>query len=842
MLSTIRHADQASDGTLVLTICSAAAAIFLLVLLLLFASLADKRRAALERAEQLTQKVSTAVSAVIEGQILSAAGLLHAIDDTDDVNPELLPGLIALSGGGRVSGAFVQYDDGRYVGDPLWKDVRLDLSDAIAPPQRPARQPAWIGRPYELPDGRWFLPVLRPMTSKDGTRNGLGVGMIPMDGLRGLFQQLRTNGGASVTLFRRDGILLVREPAMPGWIGTDFSTRPTFAAVDPDVERGHWSGFNRDGKKRLSSWQIVGGGQLIVLTGEFEDEVLTEYRRHARETFAAVAAIGLVLLVTVLAIRREFGRRRASEARFRALVEGANDGFLEMDEHRRLRFVSQGFEQRTRMKPQLAIDPHFFRDSDQKTLQQIREAVEARLPYRDLTLTYGDPAGGPREKVRISAVPVFDGLGAYRGYRGVASNVTELERGRTAELQGNKMASLGQLAGGVAHDFNNILGAILGYASFLVDDLPEDSRQARYAASISDASRRATELVQQILAFSRADAIDADLVPMARVVLESGHLLQAAIPKTTQVRSIIDAPDLHVFANGTQLSQVVLNLAKNAHDAMPRGGELTIRLLRVDADALDNELIHRTEGDADRFDLIEAEGGELHLRTGSLDGSLPHACITVKDSGTGLSRATLQRIYEPFFTTKDKGRGTGLGLPMVHGIVLRAGGALHVATRPGVGTVFRVYLPLAQNAAPGKAATADATVPEPQALSGTILVVDDEPAVAAMTAEALERAGADLGTCLDPLEALQRVRESPGDWDLVITDQSMPGMRGIDLIRELHLVRPDLPCILMTGYSDEMTESKALERGAVAYLLKPVDPAQLRLTCQRLLAGRQQRA
>jgi signal transduction histidine kinase/CheY-like chemotaxis protein len=828
------------DGTLVVTICCAAAAIFLLVLLLLFASLADKQHAVLERAEQTTAKIATGIAGVIDGQIVSAGAVLQALDNVEDVNPDLLPGMITLAVSNRLAATFVHYDDGRYVGDPAWLAIRPDLTHAIAPSGTADRSVA-IGLPFATADGRWLLPLLRIMHGADGHRDGIGTALIPLDGMRGLFQQLQTNQGASVTLLRRDGILVAREPEVAAWVGADVSRRPAFRSIVPQTETGSWRGQNIDNKNRIVSWQTLSGGQMIVMAGEYEEELLAEYRQHARETFAAIAAIGVVLLVTVLAIRREFQRRRASEARFRTLVEGATDGFFETDENRRLLFASEGFLQRTRMDPHSAFDPHFFRDTDQAVLKLLREKTDARLPYRDLTLTYGDPSGGSREKIRVSGVPIFDGLGAFRGYRGVASNVTELERGRAAELQSNKMASLGQLAGGVAHDFNNILGAIIGYASFLVDDLPADSRQARYAANISDASRRATELVQQILAFSRADAIDTQLVPLARIVHESAHLLQAALPRTTQVRTIIEAPDVQVFANATQLSQVVLNLAKNAHDAMPRGGELHIRLLQVEAGELDAELLRPSGNDTERFDLFETENGELHLRTGSLDASRMHACIEVCDTGTGLNRVTLQRIYEPFFTTKDKGRGTGLGLPMVHGIVLRAGGALHIATRPGHGTVFRAYLPVARASAVAAPQPAQAAAPVLLELGGTFLVVDDEPAVASMTAELLERAGADVGTCVDPHDALERVRRAPAEWDVVITDQSMPGMRGIDLIEAMHRIRPDLPCILMTGYSDEMTESRALQRGAVAYLLKPVDPAQLRRICTRLLAERDDR-
>lgn len=387
-----------------------------------------------------------------------------------------------------------------------------------------------------------------------------------------------------------------------------------------------------------------------------------------------------------------------------------------------------------------------------------------------------------------------------------------LERQRLDEQvrQGQKMQAIGTLAGGIAHDFNNILAAILGYTELASEDIPRDSLPWRNLQHVLTAAARARELVQQIMAFSRQSTPQRQPVDLHLLVREMLSLLRASLPSTIEIRQHIATDIGTVLAAPTQLHQVLLNLCANAERAMrATGGVLDVRLEAVHVDA-----------------TLAAAHPELTPG--------PHARLTVRDTGHGMAPEVLERIYEPFFTTKDVGEGTGMGLAVAHGIVASHGGAMTVTSAPGKGTTFAIYLPCSDEPATDATAGDD---PVPRGHE-RILFVDDEAVLVALGQEMLTRLGYAVAAYTSSTEALAAFCAAPHRFDLVITDQTMPKMTGEALTRALREIRPDLPIILCTGFSHTMTEDQAVALGIDAFLMKPLVARELGRVIRRILAQR----
>ena len=360
--------------------------------------------------------------------------------------------------------------------------------------------------------------------------------------------------------------------------------------------------------------------------------------------------------------------------------------------------------------------------------------------------------------------------------------------------QSQRMEAIGTLAGGIAHNFNNILGAIIGYGEMALAALPAAGGQpGRYVQQVMTAGQRGKALVDQILAFSRRGEHERRPTRVQPVVEETVDLLRASLPATIAIRTRLEAEDATVLGDPSQLQQIVVNLAANAAQAMDGHGALTIAL-----------------------DTVEL-ASDLALSHGSLAAGR-YARLTVSDAGRGMDEATAERIFEPFFTTKAAGSGTGLGLSTVHGIVADHGGAINVKSRPGAGSAFEVYL--ARTAAPATGA-APARAPAPSGRGETVLLVDDETSLVLLGEEMLAALGYEpVGFDSGPT-ALAAFRADPDRFDLLLTDEIMPGMTGTELAVALHRIRPELPIILMTGHGGEAQSHQLRAAGIREVLKKP---------------------
>jgi two-component system cell cycle sensor histidine kinase/response regulator CckA len=353
-----------------------------------------------------------------------------------------------------------------------------------------------------------------------------------------------------------------------------------------------------------------------------------------------------------------------------------------------------------------------------------------------------------------------------------------------------KMEAIGTLAGGIAHDFNNILTPIMGYSEIMKLHMTREGGSRKeivgYIDGILKAARRARRLVEQILTFSRSSEQKESLQYIHPIIKEVMKLICTTLPSTVEIRQEIDEQCGLVVVDPVQIHQILINLCTNASDAMAgSSGLMTVRLAKSD----------RTKGDREWLEL------------------------SVSDTGCGIDPAVRDRIFEPYFTTKEKGQGTGMGLAMVHGIISRQGGELEIESVLGKGTVFRIFLPVAKETSSFDQVVSMEDMPGGQE---RILLVDDEEQVVAVTGELLESLGYSVTGRTSAQESLLQFSKAPADFDVVITDLTMPYLTGLDLCRRMKAVRPDIPVILFTGYLEEFSADAAREAGIDAFFMKPV--------------------
>ena len=376
--------------------------------------------------------------------------------------------------------------------------------------------------------------------------------------------------------------------------------------------------------------------------------------------------------------------------------------------------------------------------------------------------------------------------------------------------QAQKMEAIGTLAGGIAHDFNNILASMMGYAELAMQESHGDSQQY-FLAQILKASDRAKSLVNQILTFSRQREQERQAMDIRPVVKEVLKLLRSTIPSTIRIKQSIPSEDATVFADPTQIHQILMNLATNAAHAMrEKGGMLEVNLSSIHVSP-------------DMF-FIDSD-----LKAG------PYVLLTVRDTGQGIDPAIREKIFDPFFTTKNPKEGTGLGLAVVYGIIKRHGGAITLQSSIGDGSTFSIYLPRV-----GKGVAAEIEKGHVGLKGGRerILFADDEDTLVEVVTVFLRSLGYKVASVTNSMEALNLFNQNPQQFDLVVTDMTMPHMTGLELSKKILSVRPDLPIILCTGYHESVTKNEARKHGIKEFALKPLSLTDLGLLIRRTLDGR----
>ena len=384
---------------------------------------------------------------------------------------------------------------------------------------------------------------------------------------------------------------------------------------------------------------------------------------------------------------------------------------------------------------------------------------------------------------------------------------TEKERLQHQLQQAQKMEAIGTLAGGIAHDFNNILSAILGYTEMILLELEPDHAISGNLKQVVKAGNRAKDLVNQILAFSRQSPQNIHLIKIQPIVKESLGLLRASLPKNIKIESSIESDLGGISADPTQIYQMLMNLCTNAAHAMEKEGDL----LRID-------LKNVEVGPDDMVPYPDLQPGS-------------YVMLTVEDNGHGIDPSIQDRIFDPYFTTKAPGKGTGMGLSVVHGIVKSHGGAISLTSAPRQGSAFTVLFPRLER----ETISLDEEDKPMLRGEGNILFVDDEEFLVDLAQQMLKRLGYEVTACSDPVDAMTLFRKNPKPFDLVITDLAMPKMSGEQLVRELTAIRPEIPIILCTGFSQHMTREKMRQIGVNEFLRKPLVIGDLAEAIARVL-------
>jgi len=508
---------------------------------------------------------------------------------------------------------------------------------------------------------------------------------------------------------------------------------------------------------------------------------------------------------------------RRSEERYRLVADNIHDMISIYDLDFNFVYMSPSVERIAGYRPRdmlgtpaLGIVVGESRQKMQAVMDEIRRLIAAQDPmlrFRSWTVDLQRVIRNGKTIWTESNINVMlDDRG--RPY-GIISVTRDIDQRKLAEEQAEfyrehlqrsqRLEAIGTLAGGIAHDFNNILSVIVGFSELIRDDPATADRQREMIDEVLKAGVRAKDLVQQILTFSRQ--VEVTLSPLAvhLIVKEALKLLRASIPSTIDIVQHINPRSGSVLADPTQIHQVVMNLCTNAYQAMQEGGTMKVSL---DAVVLTHDAPARPP------DLLPGD----------------YVKLSVKDTGCGMDEATARRIFEPFFSTKEKACGTGLGLAITHGIVKKLGGTIVVTSSPGAGSTFEVFLPrfgidIAEDAG------ADQNIPAGK--GERILLVDDEPEIVKFAALMLEQLGYRVSGHTDSLEALDALRSDPLAFDLVLTDQTMPNLRGDHLAVAVLQLRPDIPIVLMTGYSAVIDREAARKLGIKGFIDKPFSSLSL---------------
>ncbi len=529
--------------------------------------------------------------------------------------------------------------------------------------------------------------------------------------------------------------------------------------------------------------------------------------------FLLTLAVGLVISALNHALEREVGARQTLErerAFLRTLIDAIPDLIYTKDLSGRYVIGNQATLTRFKLEVESQL-------AGKTVFDMLPPELATAINAQDLEVVAGRPilnheglsvdAEGKPAWYQTIKVPLRDTQGEITGIVCVGRDITERKNLEALLRQSQKMEAVGRLAGGVAHDFNNMLTVISGYSEQLLESPGLDARTRNAVLAISQASDRAATLTRQLLGFSRQTILQPQVTDLNAVVTQTSSMLRRLIGEDIALKTVM-APDIAtVMVDPGQLDQVLLNLAVNARDAMPTGGRLTIETANVQL------------GD----DYVAAH---LDCKPG------PHVMLAITDSGVGMTPEVLGRIFEPFFTTKTVGAGTGLGLAMVFGIVQQSGGCIHVYSEPAHGTTFKIYFPaVGRKLAPPRGAE----TPAPVRGTETVLLVEDEEGVRALALASLTRHGYHVIAAVDGHDALQTLQAHDGSIQLIVTDVVMPRMSGPALAQAALTRWPKLKVLFMSGYTDDAVVRHGLLQGEVSFIQKPFTPAGLALKVRQVL-------
>ncbi len=542
--------------------------------------------------------------------------------------------------------------------------------------------------------------------------------------------------------------------------------------LDQTLQNGSWSG-------QIVNYHADGTPIIVSL----RTQTVNDQNGH----IMALCGIG----TDITAQKQIENSIKENEKRYQTILKAAIDGFAIFDSQGKIIEINEAFCRMTGYTEsdllalkivdiQAVETPRRPDDYLARIIQNGYDRFESRLFRKDGSICEVD--------ISVQHMEIGDGqfIAFYK-------DISARKQYEARMQQADKMEALGTLAGGIAHDFNNILFPMLGYAEMLKDDIAPDSTLHNHVHQIFQAAIRAKDLVQQILIFSRQGEQRRAVLTVQPIIKEALKLLRRTIPTSIDIKSAIDPSCGAVIADPTQIHQIIMNLVTNSYHALQdAGGEIYVSLEQANIESLQTR-------------HPELMPGQYLL-------------LKIADTGSGIDKSIINKIFDPYYTTKEKGKGTGLGLSIVQGIVKSCNGNVFIASKVGKGTTVSVYLPIAEK----EKTTVQNETEIIQGGTEKILLVDDEIAILKMLKQMLERLGYCVTTCTSSIEALKQFQASPHYFDIVITDMAMPNMTGVQLSTALRSIRHNIPIILCTGYSEKIDQEKCNALGIQGYVMKPV--------------------
>lgn len=562
---------------------------------------------------------------------------------------------------------------------------------------------------------------------------------------------------------------------------------------------------------------VIASDELVMRTNQaqtVEEQLRLDGKTRFFQTIKAPHRNAKGEVIGVIGIARDVTEKKLAEQALRLrdrAIQAVSQGLIITDPNQSgnpIIFVSPSFERITGYSSEEALGKNcrFLqgKETDQETVQAMRDAIAERRPCVVDILNYrkdGSPFWNS-----LSIDPVFDESGAVLYFVGVQNDITERKTLEEQLRRAQKMEAVGRLAGGVAHDFNNLLTIIMGYSELLLAHPELSPSLQELVNAISEAGNRAATLTRQLLGFSRQTIMQPQVIDLNAVIASTAKLLRRLIGEDIEFTTVL-APELNrVKVDPGQLDQVLMNLVVNARDAMPTGGKLTIETASVELSE-------------------EYAATHLDVKPGR------YVMLAITDTGCGMTAEVKSRLFEPFFTTKKIGEGTGLGLPVVLGIVQQSGGSINVYSEPGHGTTFKIYLPAVDDPATPKNPTATSRAHGTE----TVLLVEDEEAVRSLAAMSLRQQGYEVLTADCGQDALRVAMRRQGPLDLLLTDVVMPNVSGPALADAIKARFPRLRVLYMSGYTDDAVVRHGLLEANVSFIQKPFTPIELARKVRQVL-------
>ncbi len=564
---------------------------------------------------------------------------------------------------------------------------------------------------------------------------------------------------------------------------------------DPRIHHHEWA--KKLGLASFAGYRLVSAkGYVVGILALFSKNIITIHEDFQLESIA-------VTIGQIIEMEKAKEALLKSEIKYRMMMESMVDPVYICSSDKKIVYMNSAMIER--------IGRDATGETCYKALHKMDTPCEwcvfdSITPGRTIESTIVSPLDNRTYRIANMPIQHEDGtISKMAIYKDITDYIRAVEEKKDAQRQlqrVRRLESIGTLAGGIAHDFNNILYPVIGFAQMAVSDLDDDHPIQENLEDILQGAKRARDLVKQILSFSNQRDLDKKTLLFTPVIEETLRLIRSTIPSNIIIKQDLDGDDLFIVANETEIHEVVMNLCTNAYHAMEEtGGTLYVSLKKEQPDA------------------------ELNLKPGE------YCCLKVSDTGTGIPSVVMDKIFDPYFTTKAPGKGSGLGLSVIHGIVKNYSGIINVQSKSPDGTQVKVYLPVTTQTVTGN----DEASGEYQTGTERILFVDDEESIVRLCTRLLERLGYQVTARKSSLEALELFKKETTHFDLIITDMAMPGLLGTQLAKNILSIRPDIPILICTGFSEQIDKDKAESIGIKGFIHKPILMTELSQKVRQLL-------